>query len=100
MKYIVYDGSVAYGIEEAQFKPELFLGKNLFDPATGEMFIVTGEGLTTLSKKEEAPKVEEPEVPVEPETPVEPEEPETPVEPEEPTEPEVEETPSEEEITE
>ena len=92
MKYIVYDGSVAYGIEEAQFKPELFLGKNLFDPATGEMFIVTGEGLTTLSKKEEAPSTEEPEVPVEPETPVEPEE---------PTEPEVEETPSEtEEITE
>ena len=88
MKYIVYDGSVAYGIEEAQFKPELFLGKNLFDPATGEMFIVTGEGLITLGKKEEAPKVEEPEVPVEPETPVEPEE---------PTEPEVEETPSEEE---
>ena len=91
MKYIVYDGSVAYGIEEAQFKPELFLGKNLFDPATNEMFIVTGEGLTTLSKKEEAPKVEEPEVPVESETPVESEE---------PTEPEVEETPSEEEITE
>ena len=92
MKYIVYDGSVAYGIEEAQFKPELFLGKNLFDPAIGEMFIVTGEGLTALSKKEEAPTVEEPEVPVEPETPVESEE---------PTEPEVEETPSEtEEITE
>ena len=91
MKYIVYDGNVAYGIEEAQFKPELFLDKNLFDTATGEMFIVTGEVLTTLSKKEETPKVEEPEAPVEPATPVEPEE---------PTDPEVEETPSEEEITE
>ena len=88
MKYIVYDYAMAFGIEEDQFKPELFLDKNLFDPATGKMFVVTADGLVALSRQEEAPKVEEPEVPVEPETPVEPEE---------PTEPEVEETPSEEE---
>ena len=95
MTYIVYTAYGSYSVLKEEFDAKNFIGANVFDPESGEMFIVADGTLISLSKEEGVetptesedkvpPTVEEPEVEV-------PEEVETPVE---------EETPSEEQVTE
>ena len=96
--YIIYKDNASYSVSKEEFKAINHIGANVFDPKTGEMFIVFSDKLTPVGKVE---NTVEPETPVEPEpeTPVDPE-PEVPAEPEpeipEPVEPEN----PEEEITE
>ena len=103
MTYIVYTAYGSYSVLKEEFDAKNFIGANVFDPESGEMFIVADGTLISLSKEEvvETPTESEDEIPPAEEPKVEvPAESETPVESEESTEPEVEKTPSEEEITE
>lgn len=69
--YIIYKDNASYSVSKEEFKAINHIGANVFDPETGEMFIVFSDKLTPVSKAED---IAEPEAPVnpEPETPVEP----------------------------
>lgn len=69
--YIIYKDNASYSVSKEEFKAINHIGANVFDPETGEMFIVFSDKLTPVSKVEDT---------VEPETPVNPE-PEVPTEP-------------------
>ena len=81
MEYIVYTAHSSYAVAKDAFDAKNFIGANVFDPSTNEMFIVIDGALVKLGEAI-PPVVEEPEV----------------ILPEDP--PAEEEVPSEEEITE
>ena len=53
MTYIVYTAYGSYSVLKEEFDAKKFIGANVFDPETNEMFIVAGENLVKLSKEKE-----------------------------------------------
>lgn len=70
--YIVYLDNCSYAVSKDTFDAKNFIGANVFDPETNEMFIVAGNTMIKLGEEasEEVPPVVE-ETPVEEEVPSE-----------------------------
>lgn len=59
MEYIVYTPYTSYSVLKEDFDAMNFLGANVFDPSTDEMFIVIEGKLVKLSEEEQSPETEE-----------------------------------------
>lgn len=59
MEYIVYTPYASYSVLKEDFDAMNFLGANVFDPSTDEMFIVVEGEFVKLSEEEQSPETEE-----------------------------------------